>query len=852
MKERLLGAIAPALGACLFGLALWVLHRELASFRLEDVLQHLRAIPRAAVASAVALTVIGYVVLTGYDLLAFRWIRNPLSPLKVAFASFIGFVFSHNVGLSFFGGSAVRYRILSSFGVTAGDIARVITFNLFTFWLGFLSLGGAALAFEPIPVPRSLHAVVATSRPIGIALLLLFAGCLAASALRREPLRLRGFEIALPRPPMTLAQTLLSAVDWALAAAVLYVLLPRIHHHVGFAGFLGIFLLAQVIGLASNVPAGIGVFESVMVLMLSPFLAGDRVLGSLVAYRLVYYIAPLAVGIALLAAYEARERLQHVARAQDLIAQWFPALLPRVLAVGTFAGGVILLASGATPAAPGRMEGLARLIPLPVMEVSHLLGSVIGVGLLLLARAIQQRVDAGYWLGLALLAAGSAVSLLKGFDYEEATTLAVLFFALLPCHGYFHRRSSLLTQVFSFEWIIGIGGVLVGTGMLVLLAYRDVAYAHELWWRFDLSGNASRSLRALLAASVVLAAYALARLLRPASPIVVEPSEDDLKRAQPVIDASPRASSHLALLADKQLLFSDDGKAFLMYGVAGSSWISMGDPVGPPEQRRELAWRFRELADQHGGRAVFYEVTDEDLPIYLELGLSLRKLGEEARVPLEGFTLEGPLRRGQRQTVNRMVREGCSFELVRPEAVSPILDELAAISDAWLAEKKTREKRFSLGRFEPRYLQLLPIGVVRRGSEVVAFANVWPGGAKQELSIDLMRHLPDAPAGSMEYLFTELMLWGHDHGYRWFSLGMAPLSGFEHHRLAPLWNRLGALLFRYGENFYNFRGLRSFKDKFHPVWEPRFLASPGGLTVPLVLTHVAALVSGGVAGVVAK
>jgi phosphatidylglycerol lysyltransferase len=129
---------------------------------------------------------------------------------------------------------------------------------------------------------------------------------------------------------------------------------------------------------------------------------------------------------------------------------------------------------------------------------------------------------------------------------------------------------------------------------------------------------------------------------------------------------------------------------------------------------------------------------------------------------------------------------------------------------------------------------------------------VWPSAAKEELSIDLMRQLPDAPAGSMEYLFTELMLWGHEHGYRWFSLGMAPLSGFEHHRLAPLWNRLGALLFRYGENFYNFRGLRSFKDKFHPVWEPRFLASPGGLTVPLVLTHVASLVSGGVSGVVAK
>src|SRR5262249_6713847 len=280
---------------------------------------------------------------------------------------------------------------------------------------------------------------------------------------------------------------------------------------------------------------------------LSPFLPGDVALGSVLAYRVVYYLAPLVVGIALLGGYELRLRRHQFARAQDLVAQWFPALVPRVLAVGTFAGGVILLVSGATPAAPGRMEGLARLIPLPVMEVSHLLGSAIGVGLLLLARALQQRVDAAYLLSLALLATGSMVSLLKGFDYEEASYLALLFVALLPCRGYFHRKSSLVSQALSFEWIIGIAGVLIGTGMLVLLAYRDVASAHELWWRFDLKSHASRSLRALLAASVVLAAYALARLLRPAPPGVIQPSEEDLKLAQPVIEASPRASAHLAL-----------------------------------------------------------------------------------------------------------------------------------------------------------------------------------------------------------------------------------------------------------------------------------------------------------------
>jgi phosphatidylglycerol lysyltransferase len=185
-------------------------------------------------------------------------------------------------------------------------------------------------------------------------------------------------------------------------------------------------------------------------------------------------------------------------------------------------------------------------------------------------------------------------------------------------------------------------------------------------------------------------------------------------------------------------------------------------------------------------------------------------------------------------------------------AVAPLLDELEAISDAWLARKHTREKRFSPGFFDRAYLRRTPLALVHCGGRIVAFANVWAGDAKEEFSLDLMRYVEDSPPGVMEYLFAELMLWGQAQGHRWLSLGMAPLSGFERHRLAPLWNRLGALLFRHGEHFYNFQGLRAFKEKFDPVWEPRYLASTGGLALPLVLTHVSALISRGVTGVVAR
>jgi phosphatidylglycerol lysyltransferase len=177
---------------------------------------------------------------------------------------------------------------------------------------------------------------------------------------------------------------------------------------------------------------------------------------------------------------------------------------------------------------------------------------------------------------------------------------------------------------------------------------------------------------------------------------------------------------------------------------------------------------------------------------------------------------------------------------------------LKTVSDGWLSEKQTREKKFSVGFFGPNYLKRFPVGIVRKEETIVAFANVWAGAQKEELSVDLMRYLPEAPNGVMDYLFVELMLWGRKEGYQWFNLGMAPLSGLESRPLAPLWNRIGGMIFRHGEHFYNFQGLRAYKEKFDPRWEPKYLVCPGGLRLPRILTDIAALIGGGLKGVLTK
>lgn len=847
--------LGTLLGIALFAAALWVLHHELQAYSYKDVKAALRDLPRWRLALGLALTAASYLLLTGYDALACRYLSQALRYRQIALASFVGYAFSHNVGASFLGGGAIRFRLYSSWGLGATEIATIVAFNGITFWLGFLLLTGLALLFEPAAALSARTFPPGTEPAVGAVCVAVVVAYVGWSAIRRTPLRIGSFELRIPPPDLTLVQLTLSTFDWLLAASVLYVLLPP-SPTLGFSGFLAAFLLAQVAGLASHLPAGLGVFETVVLIGLAPHLPGSAVLGSLVAYRVIYYLVPLLAAGALLGGHELLRRT-FVRRVGGLFGRIVPEIVPQALAVTTFLGGVVLLASGATPAIHSRLGWLETFLPLALLETSHFFGSLTGVGLLLLARGLQHRLDAAYLGTVALLAAGIVFSLLKGFDYEEATLLSVMLAALLPCRAHFYRRASLLDESFTAGWSLAIGLVVLGSIWLLFLSHRHVEYSHQLWWQFEFQSNAPRALRATTAASVLLVAIGLARLLRPTTARPRLPSDDELAQAERVIAAAPRTYAALALLGDKTLLFRNDGdgnpRAFVMYGVEGRSWVAFGDPVGPPEDARELAWRFREISDQHVGWTVFYEVGSENLPLYLDLGLSLLKLGEEARVPLPGFGLEGSARKSLRQTHRRVEKEGVTFALLPAEQVPALLPDLQRVSDAWLGEKSTREKGFSLGFFSADYLRRTPVAVVRRDERVVAFANVLLGGGHEEMSIDLMRYDPaTAPPSVMDYLFLELMLWGRNDGYRWFSLGMAPFSGFDVRTLAPLWSRAGAFLFRQGEHFYNFQGVRQYKDKFDPVWEPRYLASPGGLALPRILANVAALVSGGLTGVVRK
>lgn len=841
MRRAPRAALQVGAVVAIVALAFAALHGLLHEVRWRDVRHAIQAVSGWQVAGTLALTAGSYVMLTLYDVLALRIIGRPLPYRTAALASFTSYTLSHNLGFALLTGGSARYRVYHAAGLDTPEIVKVIATASMTFWSGVVVMAGAALALHGGGLDvAGLTIPAALQRGIGIAILAVTLGVLALLRGPAREVKFWRWHLRCPTLPQALGMIATSAVDLALASAALLILVPGAGLHALPAFFLG-YALAIIAALVTHVPGGVGVFEAVMLAVL-PGADPTQVLAALILYRLIYYVLPLLVAGALLAVHERRQLRKPLAaiRAAGLAMH---GLAPTFLSALVFVGGVVLLVSGSLPAIRARLHLLHSIVPLPFVEASHIAASLAGTALLLIAPALYRRLDAAFHLCRTLLLAGALFSLMKGVDYEEAAILLVIAGLLQLSRTAFYRKTA-LTSALSARALLSVAVAVALATWIGFFAFKHVPYQDDLWWEFAWKGDASRFLRASFATAVALTCVAVTQWFGYAQP-KREENAPDSELPTPALAHANRTDAMLAYTGDKRFLRSASGETLLMYQVQGQSWIVMGDPVGPREEWGDLLWQIREMADAAQGRLLLYQISTESLPIAIDLGLQLVKYGEEARVALPGFTMDGPEKRSLRHSERRAAREGASFEIIPAAETAAIMPVLRAVSDAWLRDKGNSEKAFSVGRFDPAYVGRFDCAVVRCGGDIVAFANVWATENREELSVDLMRHLADMPYGTMDYLFVQLMQWGRDQGYRWFNLGMAPLSGIESRRLAPIWARIGALLYRHGDAFYGFEGLRAYKDKFSPVWTARYIAAPPGLGLARGMIDLQTLVGGG-------
>ena len=833
----------------------WLVVHGIKEFDLPELQRTLIAVPTLP-AVGVGLLALFAVAFTGLiDVVIARWLRLAMPTRDVFRLAFVANALANVLNLSGAVGSGVRLLGLSARHIEIASSAALIGLQVLSLPLGLSVMIITALAFGSSPITAT-----ATMHWLAVAVLVAAALYLPAFFVlttRRRLMRWLPHGTDLPPLRLKLSLTVLSCADWMLSASVLYGCLYLSGAHVKVGPMLASFAAAQTLGLLSLIPGGFGVFDGLMLLALTH--AGydsSATLSGLFLFRIAYYLLPLLAGLSVgsgmlterlpaFARVAARLRSHPVFSVLGLPASLLAGFGIRVLAVLTFGAGLVLLASAAIPAVHEHSVIVREYLPLAAVESSYWLSIFTGVMLLGLGRGIDGRLRVAYRLAVWVLTIGALLAIGKGLHFGEALFLLAIAILLRMRKREFTQRAMSLTSLTNFTWLAGL--------IAVVLAFFAIAVGSVLGddsfdlWYFGFGEHSSRIARGLFAALLGVLIYLIWQSFAVRRPSLKLPDRAELKRARAVYEEDGGGEfAHLSFMGDKHLFWSADGHAVVAYGSVRDRLVALGSPAGPENAIKRAILDFRQFADAQDRVPLFYEILEPDLSSYHDLGFDLFKLGELATIRLDEFTLAGKRWEDLRQAVNRSIKEQLTFELVEPPFDTVLMTDLERVSDAWLADKDAHEKSFSLGHFDPDYFAWSPLALVRRAGELVAFANVLPPyGPNGTASVDLMRHVDNAPRGTMDFLFARVMQWAKDRGHATFSLGMAPLSAVGDNPYARINERLAALAFQYGGRFYNYQGLRRYKEKFMPEWTGCYLAYPRGLWVPGLLIDIAALVAGG-------
>jgi len=836
-------------------LTAWLLWREIGALPLPEIQRTLLDVPTLP-ALAVAALALASVAFTGtVDFLIARWLRLGLHARDYFRLAFVANGMANTLNLSGAMGASVRLMGLSSHKVPLSRAAALIGMQALSLMSGLSLLVIATLATSSLPLTSgSVQRWLAAGVLILAALYLPLYFYLTT---RRPLMRWLPSDVGIPPLRLKIELTLVSFVDWLLAAATLYACIYLSGEHVKPGLLLGAFAGAGALGLVSQVPGGLGVFDGLILLALTES-GYDKaaVFSGLLLFRIAYYLLPL-LGALYIGSEMLTARLPVLTRLRTRLAGHplfgvlgLPATLladlgTRLLAVLTFGAGAMQLASAAIPSVSEHVDVVRANLPILAVESSNWFSVLSGVLLLGLARGIDGRLRLAYRVAQWLLLISAALAVTKGLHFGEALFLLVVAALLRARKRAFTRRAMTLTSATTLGWYAGlITCVLIFFAIGVAQVLGDDSF--DLFY-FGYGEHTSRIGRGLAAALLGLILYLIWQAFAVNRPKLRLPDQAELERARDLYRAHGGGEfAHLTFMGDKHLFWAADHQAVIAYGSIRDRLVALGSPCGTDAGIDRAVLDFRHFADSQDRVPLFYEVLEPDLSRYHDHGFDLFKLGELALVRLEEFSLAGKRWEDLRQACNRADKEKLTFSLVYPPFDTALLGELEAVSDAWLADKGGSEKGFSLGRFDAAYLAWSPLALIHREDELIAFANVLPPyGSDGHASVDLMRHVADAPRSTMDFLFAKVMGWAQEQGYAMFSLGMAPLSRVGDNPYARANERLAAIAFQYGNRFYNYQGVRKYKDKFRPEWIGSYLAYPRGLWVPGLLIDIAALVSGG-------
>lgn len=500
--------LSLAINVALFAVAIVVLRKILTEYKFSEIIGSLHRIGWPYIWGSVGLTILGYAALVGYDYLSLRIAGHPVPIRRMWSASFISHAVQNSAPMSIVAGGGLRYRLFSRLGITGTETAAVVAGNLLTFLIGLFAVAGVTFIVSPIPIPRKFHLPFTSLQPVGIVFLALVIAALLFSEFGSGHVKLWRWKLDLPHGAMVRSQLGVSIADWLLSSAALYVLLCA-EGPVSYPLFLSGYLLVEIVTQVVPLPGGVGVFEAAMLLLRPPGVSAPFETAALLVYRVVYFLLPLFVATAILAVEASGKQKEHATP----VARVAREITPHLFAVLTFIAGVVLLAFNTVPDTWQGFQWLGHLLRLAAVEGSHFIGSLVGMGLLLLAFGLERQLRSAFHLTVGLLLIGIPASLLRGVDVISAGLLFVLLLLLITARKEFDREIPFSEEPLTAGWVAAVGVAVLGIGWLGIYLQVRHQYTASLWWRFALDENAPRALRVTLAVLMVGLIFVITRLL---------------------------------------------------------------------------------------------------------------------------------------------------------------------------------------------------------------------------------------------------------------------------------------------------------------------------------------------------
>jgi phosphatidylglycerol lysyltransferase len=719
---------------------------------------------------------------------------------------------------------------------------------------GWLAITGSISTTVLIAGVALVVAVLVVS---GVGLATLQRGAIPAWAQRRLPHRVTGFideALATGVPARGLAAPFAIAISVdLLGIAMLWTALRSLDAPSSLEIAAGGYVIGTLFLMIAPLFQGIGIVEITMAIALERLgVPTAEAFGATLLYRVGEVWIPLVVGIAI--QIRAQEHLRRLPRN-------LPALM-------TGATGLLSVLSVMAPTIPARFNRIEDYAFFDPHDASRTFSLVAGALLIALSLALLRRRLVAWWCAVGLLGFLIVSHLFKRHDQIVAVIAGVNLAVLLITRRRFRVRSDVPTMR---------RGVALFFGSLAFaLAYGTLGFWLLDRREFNINFSIGRSLEETLSlffnfgvtdldphtryadwfldsVSVVGAISLFAALVSLLRPVVWRRRTLPHERveAEALINRyGCSALDEFKVSPDKIYFFGSDRRSVICYGVRGAVAVALGDPVAPDDAAFErVVTEFLDFCDANAWRAAFHQVGPEHLATYREADLDALKVGEDAIVDLTAWTMSGHAMKPFRAVVNRLAREGYTICHHDPPLPNPLLAEMREVSDAWLALPGRRERGFTLGQWDDAYVRRSPVFTLSSSDgRIVAFINLIRDGVPGEGTFDLMRHRPDAPNGSMDALLVRLAEHLRDQGYSRMSLGMVPFADVGTGEADPVLERGLRLLVERMERFFSYRGLRLYKEKFHPIWEPRYLIFQSGVALPQIALSIIQLTEGTTSG----